>query len=118
MAYNQFDIPIFQKTYDFYKMIHVCRSEIPKMERYTVWQKIEIICIEMIENLLTVKYFSGSDKMDFLNKISVKVDMLRIFIRLANETKALNNKKYIALQEVLDEIGRMLGGWIKNCHKK
>lgn len=27
------------------------------------------------------------------------------------ETKSLDTKKYIALSEILDEVGKMLGGW-------
>lgn len=118
MAYNHFDIPIFQKTYDFYKLIHSYGGDMPKMERYTIWQKIMNICVEMIEDLLTVNYLNGTEKLTLLNKISVKVDLLRVFIRLAHETKAINDKRYMALQEVLDEIGRMLGGWIKNAKGK
>ena len=29
-----------------------------------------------------------------------------------------NQKKYVALQEALDEVGRMLGGWIKSLKQK
>jgi len=118
MSYNHFDIPIFQKTYDFYKLIQEYSPNVPKMERYTLWQKIGTIGIEMIESLLTVNHLGGSEKLSLMNKMSVKVDLLRVFIRLAYETKAINNKRYMVLQEVLDEIGRMLGGWIKNVKGK
>jgi hypothetical protein len=30
------------------------------------------------------------------------------------ESKTLDIKKYTLLQEILDEIGRMLGGWIRS----
>ena len=118
MTYNHFDIPIFQKTYDFYKLIHEYSANIPKMERYTIWQKIKTVCIEIIEGLLTVNHLSGAEKLSLMNDISVKIDLLRVFVRLAYETKAISEKKYIALQENLDEIGRMLGGWIKNVKRK
>jgi len=35
-------------------------------------------------------------------------------IRLANEINCLDNKKYLVLQEKLQEIGRMLGGWMRS----
>ncbi len=28
--------------------------------------------------------------------------------------KAIDNKKYVVLENTVDEIGRMLGGWIKH----
>lgn len=45
--------------------------------------------------------------------VSSSVDMLRIFIRLAADTKVIDKKLYLSLQEQIDEIGRMLGGWLK-----
>jgi hypothetical protein len=44
--------------------------------------------------------------------------MLRVFLRLAHDTKTIDQKKYIALQAITDEIGRMLGGWLKSLRTK
>jgi len=44
---------------------------------------------------------------------SVKLDLLKFFLQIAWEIKSLDNKKYILLSERLNEIGKMLGGWIK-----
>lgn len=53
-------------------------------------------------------------KIPILESASNNLNLLRVFIRLANDTKAINNKKYTRLQANIDEIGRMLGGWIKS----
>ena len=37
-----------------------------------------------------------------------------MLIRLSNEIRVLDNKKYLILQEKLQEIGRMIGGWMKS----
>jgi hypothetical protein len=34
------------------------------------------------------------------------------------ETKSLDTKKYIALSEKMDEVGRMLGGWSGQLKKQ
>jgi len=39
---------------------------------------------------------------------------LKILIRLAEDIKALPTKKYLYLEELLQEIGKMLGGWIRS----
>jgi len=49
-----------------------------------------------------------------LEQTSLKLNLLRVFLRLCKEVKAIDNKKYVLLQEKIDEIGRMLGGWIKS----
>jgi hypothetical protein len=39
---------------------------------------------------------------------------LGFFLQLSWEIKSLDSKKYIFLSEKLNEIGKMLGGWIKS----
>ena len=48
------------------------------------------------------------------NSESSKLNFLRVFIRLMSDVKAIDNKKYLSLESNVDEIGRMLGGWIKS----
>ena len=39
-------------------------------------------------------------------------------IRLCFDVKAFDQKKYIHCEESLQEIGKMLGGWIKSTQKE
>ena len=57
-------------------------------------------------------------KLPLLQKSSGKLDLLKFFIQLTWELKILDNKKYILLSEPLNDIGKMLGGWIKNTEKE
>ncbi len=47
-------------------------------------------------------------------RASLKLNMLRVSIRLMKDVKAIDSKKYVALESVVDETGRMLGGWIRS----
>lgn len=111
---NSLDLPIFQKTYELYKVLYNLRNTVPKQDRYTLWQKAENITLDVLEGILTTSNLSKSEKLPVLEKISLKLNIVRVFIRLSKEVKAIDNKKYITLQERIDEIGRMLGGWIKS----
>lgn len=53
-------------------------------------------------------------KLPLLEKSVVLVDLLKILLRLAKDNQALDNKKYLQLEQQLQEIGRMLGGWKKS----
>ncbi|KKR70963.1 MAG: hypothetical protein UU12_C0012G0019 [Candidatus Woesebacteria bacterium GW2011_GWA2_40_7b] len=111
---ESFDTPIFNQTYEIYKEIYCLRSTIPKNDRYTIWQKVENTTLDVLEKILIAIGFSKNEKSDILEEASKKLNMLRVFIRLSKDVKAIDNNKYIMLQEKLDEIGRMLGGWIKS----
>jgi len=111
---DDFDIPIFKKTYDLYKTFYSYRDSVTKQDRYTLWQRCESLILDVLENLLLASQLSKAEKLPVLEKVSLKLNFLRVFLRLCKEVKVIDGKKYIEWQETVDEIGRMLGGWIKS----
>ena len=111
---DDFDIPIFRKTYDLYKVFYSYRDGIAKQDRHTTWQRCENLMLDILEGILFAGQAYKSEKLPTLEKVSVKLNFLRVFLRLMKEVKTIDNKKYATLQEMIDEIGRMLGGWIKS----
>ena len=111
---EDFDIPIFKKAYDLYKDFYGFRNGVPKQDRFAIWQRCEDIILEILESIIYASQLSKAEKLPVLQKASLKLNFLRVFLRLCKETKALDIKKYIHLEEGVDEIGRMLGGWIKS----
>ena len=111
---DEFNIPIFKKMYELYKLIHLYRPSIPKADRYTIWQRAEDACLVLLELILTASQQTRANKTETLEATSTKLNLLRVFVRLAKDTQSLDNKKYIALQTLMDEIGRMIGGWLRS----
>ena len=101
---------------EFYKICHESVKVFPKQERYSLGQKIENTILEILEFALQAAYLPKYRKADFIRKASDKADLLKYLIRLAYETKSINLKRYMALEEKIIEIGKMLGGWIKSIN--
>lgn len=112
------DIPIIHKLIEAYKMWQEYLPNFPKTSRYTLGLKIDQFFIEVAELIFTASYLPAEKKLICINKSSAKLDLLKFFIRISWEIKALDNKKYAALSERLDEIGKMLGGWIRQLKEK
>ena len=115
---QQFDIPIIHKSYEFYRALHDLEKTIPKTQRYTLWQRCYGAALDILKGLLKVGYLAPEKRADELVQVSADLDMLRVFFRLAFDIKIIDKKKYIAIQQALDEIGRMLGGWLKSIRAK
>ena len=77
-------------------------------------EKIDTLILEVLEISLQSAYSAKDKKLKLLEMADTKTNLLKTLIRLANEIHALNDKKYLLLQEKLQEIGRMIGGWIKS----
>ena len=111
---NDLDIPIFKKTYDLYKEFALIQTTVPKKARYTILQSCDKNLLEVIEGIVTASQLIKSAKLPVLEKTSVKLNMTRVFLRLMKDTRAIDGKHYLSFQASLDEIGRMLGGWIRS----
>lgn len=83
-----------------------------------MWQRTENVALDVLEGLLRIGYLQQEERAQDLIHISARLDMLRVFLRLAFDVKAINQKKYLSLQAIADEIGRMLGGWLKSLRQK
>jgi hypothetical protein len=85
----------------------------PKKDKYALGAKCEQYIIAVLELLLETSYLLKEAKRPILLKANNKFETLKIFIRVLRELKILDQKKYLALQTIIQEIGRMFGGWIK-----
>jgi hypothetical protein len=109
------DISIAHKIYKFYLILSSTIELFPKKDRHTLGLRLSDITLEIIElALLAHSKQQKSSKALILNKIDVKLKLLKYLIRASLDTKATDEKKYIILEEHLQEIGRMLGGWIRS----
>ena len=110
----KFDAPLVHRIFEFYKLFHEYLKLFPKQEKYSLGQKIENLILEILEFLLSAAYLPKYQKYQTLKKASDKNDLLKYLVRLAYETKSLNSKKYLILEEKIIEMGKKLGGWIKS----
>lgn len=106
-------MPLVHKIYDFYKLFHEFIKLFPKIEKYSLGQKIENLTLDILEISLKTVYSPKQEKLSLLKEVDTKINLLKMLIRLANEIKVLDNKKYLISQEKLQEIGKMIGGWIR-----
>jgi len=83
----------------------------PKTHRYSLGEKIDKTFVETIEAIITANFLNQTEKLPYIKLAIRKLDTLKVFLMMLWETKSLDNKKYIALSERLNEVGRNLGGW-------
>lgn len=111
---QEFDIPIFKKTYELYKSFCEARRHSSRLDRYTIWQKSDSIILEIVEGILKASQKYKSEKLPILEKLSIKLNFLRVFLRLMKDIESIKLEEYTQMEENVDEIGRMLGGWIRS----
>ena len=96
-----------------YKLWHEFLPHFPKDSKYTLGTKVDSLFLDTIESIVKASNSDKLDKLISLKTASLKLDMLKFFLQLCWEIKSIDNKKYILISEKINEIGKMLGGWIK-----
>ncbi len=111
---HAFSSSIVHKSYEVYLFLHVSINLFPKRDRYTLGVQIEQRMLKILELIMLAREKDGSSKILILNKIDVELKLLKLFIRMSFDIWALPEKKYLDVSEKIIEIGKMLGGWIKD----
>ena len=83
----------------------------PKTHRHSLGQRIDTLFVEVIEAISAASFLSREEKHPYVRLAIKKLDTLRVLLMILWETKSFDDKKYITLSVMLDEIGKMLGGW-------
>lgn len=110
------ELPIIQKTYDLLRWLIPRLNEMPRNQRFLLGDRIETTFLNL-QGLLIEASFERT-KLPLLQKASAELEKLRFLIRLIEDLHVLGRRRAAYLMEGLAEVGRMLGGWIKERQKK
>lgn len=111
-------MPVLQKTRTVYIFWYSIFHIVPKPHRYTLAPKIDTLFIELIEMIASASFMKKQDKIIYLRTAIRKLDTLKILLHILWDTRSLDTKKYELLSVPLDEIGKMLGGWLGQVEKQ
>jgi hypothetical protein len=101
-----------------YKQWFEFKNHIPKSARYTLAEKVDDLFIEVLELIFIAQYLKREQKLPALVKANTKFDSLKFFLQVLWETKNISSKHYELLSVKLAEVGRMLGGWLRQTQKQ
>lgn len=111
-----------RKFVEFAKLMNIYLNHFPKHEKYGLAQKIRQCAYDMYG--LIVEAQKRYQKKTTLTNLDIQHEQLRMFVRLAYElgyfgfkngtsgSEESSDHRYLALSRLVDEIGRMIGGWI------
>jgi hypothetical protein len=103
---------IFQKTYDFLLWLYPIINRLPKNHRLILGKKIEEMGLTLLLSIIKANKKRGEERKFYQDEASDTLDYLRIILRLTKDTHLMSVKQYLVGAEKLNEIGRMLSGWI------
>lgn len=104
-------IPVFSKFYDITNWILDKVEKFPKSQRFVFGHRLSNLVLDIVEGLVRAYY--SREKVPLLREINHRLEILRIFLRLANDRRLISIRQYEFICKEIDETGKMIGGWIK-----
>lgn len=104
-------VPVVQKSYDLCTGLYGYVQRFPRAQRGLLGRVMIEDGLQMLVQLTLAN--RRSDKIPALEEASGRLDALRITARLSRGLGFLSNGGYEDLSRGIDEVGRMLGGWMK-----
>ena len=105
------DLKIAERVEEMIEYGYQAVRHFPKSERHVLSQEIRLSMWRLMR--LVIVCSKRYHKKTTLQDLDAELELLRRQVRLAKTLGVLPFKKYETWSRYLDEIGRMVGGWIK-----
>lgn len=86
-------------------------ANFPKTARFTFASRIEGAALDILERLVSARYADVERRAVLLEDADDRLARLRVLVRLSHARRFLDNAALEHLSRMLDDAGRMLGGW-------
>jgi len=107
------DMIILTRTYDLLRWLLPKSERFPKLYRGTVTQRLMGAALDFQEALLLAAAYRDKIRLRHLRAADAHLSQVRLYLRLVHEWGWLSPGQYEHVSRLVAEIGRLLGGWIK-----
>jgi hypothetical protein len=107
------DMVIFTRTYDLLNWLLPKSERFPKLYRSTVTQRLMAAALDFQEAILEAQLYQEKIRLRHLRAADVHLSKLRLYLRLIHQWGWLTPGQYEHVSRMVAEIGRLLGGWIR-----
>ena len=108
---NECEPRVLVCLYDLSIWVMKATNRYPKNWRVTLGDRLDRLMLDML--LLAQQARLHKNKTQQLVQLSDQLESLRMLIRLSRDMGCLDLRRYEYAAKCMDEIGRQLGGWLK-----
>jgi len=106
------NLVIYQRVYDLMIYLFPIIDRFPKYEKFVLCTQIKNCVLEIARKIIRAN--KSRNKRPLMYDIDVSIEEFRMLIRFSHNRKYLSHKSYEETSKRVNEIGRLLGGWLKS----
>jgi len=104
---------IFTRTYDFISWLMPITAKFPRNQRFTIASRLNNAALDFQERIIEANALRGGRRAEKLRLADTELLKVRLYLRLSLRWEWLKPHQYQHASELVVEIGRLLGGWLK-----
>jgi len=93
-------------------------ADLPKSHRFTFGERVDRLTLDCLELVIEATYAPPDKKAVPLRRLNLHLEKLRVFWRLICDRRWISSQQLLFVTQLLDEIGRMTGGWLKQVERQ
>ena len=110
---------IYQKYVDLIEYGYKLLIKYPKYEKYALASEVRRNMYQSLKYILYANKIANKyNRLDILNRLDAEIAMQSFLVRFSYKNRYINTSNYYEWSKRLEEIGKILGGWIKSCLKE
>ena len=105
---------IFTRAYDFLSWLLPIAESFPRSQRFVITARLQSAVLNFQENIIEANSRHGKQRIERLKDADAELLKIRLYLRLCEKWGWIRTAQYRHASEMVAELGRLLGGWIKS----
>lgn len=102
--------PIFVRTYDLLRWLIPMTVKFPRSQRFVLAEAVQRTALQFQERLIEAA--RADEPLPLLRQADTDLTKLRFYLRLCRDLELMSIGQYGHAARMVDEVGRLLGGWM------
>jgi hypothetical protein len=107
------DLVLLSRLFDLLAWLVPKSESFPRPFRSTVTQRLVCAALDCQEAVFNAQTTRGVGRQAQLARADAALNTLRLYLRLSHHWRWLNDGQYQHVSTMVAEVGRLLGGWVR-----
>ncbi len=110
------ELPIYKACYDLVLEMFQLVKDFSREYKFTIGERLKNETMELL--ILIFRANTREDKREVLKEARENVEVVRLLVRLLKDLKQISLKKFVFINQKIENVSRQLTGWQRSLNKK
>jgi len=104
-----YNLPIYKASYKLVIMLFASSSNFAREYKYTAGQELKDEGLILIKNIYRAN--KATDRIIYIGGARENLEIIRLFLRLMQDFNQLSLKKFVEINQAVEEVSKQLTAW-------